>query len=69
MSESGWELGLSDPDMVSWGRLLFVAQDYMDSAWWMSLFPGAAPLGGLGMIGGWLAITAAAIVSRPGKSD
>lgn len=35
-------LGLSDPDMVSWGRLLFVAQDYMDSAWWMSLFPGAA---------------------------
>ncbi len=34
-------LGLSDPDMVSWGRLLFVAQDYMDSAWWMSLFPGA----------------------------
>jgi peptide/nickel transport system permease protein len=35
-------LGLSDPNKVSWGRLLFVAQDYMDSAWWMSLFPGAA---------------------------
>ncbi|SFJ73735.1 peptide/nickel transport system permease protein [Bosea sp. OK403] len=35
-------LGLSDPSRVSWGRLLFVAQDYMDSAWWMSLFPGAA---------------------------
>ncbi len=35
-------LGLSDPSKVSWGRLLFVAQDYMDSAWWMSLFPGAA---------------------------
>jgi len=35
-------LGLSDPSMVSWGQLLFVAQDYMDSAWWMSLFPGIA---------------------------
>lgn len=35
-------LGLSDPNRVSWGRLLFVAQDYMNSAWWMSLFPGAA---------------------------
>lgn len=35
-------LGLSDPGMVSWGQLLFVAQDYMDSAWWMSLFPGIA---------------------------
>lgn len=35
-------LGLSDPNMVSWGQLLFVAQDYMDMAWWMSLFPGAA---------------------------
>jgi len=35
-------LGLSDPSMVSWGQLLFVAQDYMESAWWMSVFPGAA---------------------------
>jgi peptide/nickel transport system permease protein len=35
-------LGLSDPNMVSWGQLLFTAQDYMDQAWWMSLFPGAA---------------------------
>ena len=35
-------LGLSDPSMVSWGRLLFVAQDHMSDAWWMSLFPGAA---------------------------
>jgi peptide/nickel transport system permease protein len=35
-------LGLSDPNLVSWGQLLFVAQDYMDQAWWMSLFPGAA---------------------------
>jgi peptide/nickel transport system permease protein len=35
-------LGLSDASMVSWGQLLFVAQDYLDQAWWMSLFPGAA---------------------------
>lgn len=35
-------LGLSDPSMVSWGRLLYVAQDHMNDAWWMSVFPGAA---------------------------
>jgi peptide/nickel transport system permease protein len=35
-------LGLSDASMVSWGQLLFVAQDYLDQAWWMSVFPGAA---------------------------
>jgi peptide/nickel transport system permease protein len=35
-------LGLSDPNMVSWGQLLFAAQDYMSQAWWMSVFPGAA---------------------------
>lgn len=35
-------LGLSDPSRVSWGQLLFVAQDYMSNAWWMSVFPGAA---------------------------
>jgi peptide/nickel transport system permease protein len=35
-------LGLSDPNMVSWGQLLHVAQDYMTVAWWTSLFPGAA---------------------------
>ena len=35
-------LGLSDPNTVSWGQLLYVAQDYMTLAWWMSFFPGAA---------------------------
>jgi peptide/nickel transport system permease protein len=35
-------LGLSDPNMVSWGQLLFAAQDFMGQAWWMSVFPGAA---------------------------
>jgi peptide/nickel transport system permease protein len=34
-------LGLSDPNMVSWGQILHVAQDYMTVAWWISLFPGA----------------------------
>ena len=35
-------LGLSDPNMVSWGQILHMAQDYMTVAWWTSLFPGAA---------------------------
>jgi peptide/nickel transport system permease protein len=35
-------LGLSDPNTVSWGQLLYVAQDYMTLAWWTSFFPGAA---------------------------
>jgi peptide/nickel transport system permease protein len=35
-------LGLSDANMVSWGQLLFAAQDYLDNARWMSVFPGAA---------------------------
>lgn len=35
-------LGLSDKSMVSWGQLLYVAQEYMDTAWWMSVFPGTA---------------------------
>ena len=35
-------LGLSDPNMVSWGQILHVAQDYMTVAWWISFFPGAA---------------------------
>lgn len=35
-------LGLSDPNVVSWGQLLYDAQSYMTVAWWMSVFPGAA---------------------------
>ncbi|SDR35386.1 peptide/nickel transport system permease protein [Rhizobiales bacterium GAS191] len=35
-------LGLSDPNMISWGQLLFAAQDFLNSAWWMSVFPGMA---------------------------
>ncbi len=35
-------LGLSDANTVSWGQLLFTAQQYLESAWWMSVFPGVA---------------------------
>jgi peptide/nickel transport system permease protein len=35
-------LGLSDPNMISWGQLLFTAQDFLSTAWWMSVFPGLA---------------------------
>lgn len=35
-------LGLSDANTVSWGQLLFTAQAYLGSAWWMSVFPGIA---------------------------
>jgi peptide/nickel transport system permease protein len=35
-------LGLSDPNMISWGQLLFAAQDFLDTGWWMSVFPGSA---------------------------
>lgn len=35
-------LGLSDANMVSWGQLLFTAQDVLQTAWWMSVFPGVA---------------------------
>lgn len=31
------------------------------------LFPGAAPLGGMGMIGGWLAVAVAALVGPSSK--
>lgn len=37
-------LGLGDPDMVSWGQLLFSAQPFLNQAWWMALFPGLAIL-------------------------
>ena len=35
-------LGISDPNMVSWGQMLYEAQNFMNEAWWMSIFPGAA---------------------------
>jgi len=37
-------LGLGDPDKVSWGQLLFLAQPFLSQAWWMAVFPGVAIL-------------------------
>jgi peptide/nickel transport system permease protein len=34
--------GLGDPNHVSWGGMLNEAQQYLRSAWWMAVFPGAA---------------------------
>jgi peptide/nickel transport system permease protein len=35
-------LGLSDPNVPSWGALINNAQPYLGRAWWMSVFPGLA---------------------------
>ena len=37
-------LGLGDPDKVSWGQLLFLAQPFLNQGWWMAVFPGIAIL-------------------------
>ncbi len=34
--------GLGNPDVASWGQMLNRAQSYFRSAWWLSVFPGAA---------------------------
>jgi peptide/nickel transport system permease protein len=33
-------LGLGDPSMPSWGKMLYDAQGYLTTAWWLSVFPG-----------------------------
>jgi peptide/nickel transport system permease protein len=35
-------LGLADPHVLSWGGMLNQAQNFLQQAWWMPLFPGAA---------------------------
>jgi len=43
LTEAGLSfLGLGDPSLVSWGRMLSIAQLYMRRAWWMAAFPGVA---------------------------
>jgi peptide/nickel transport system permease protein len=39
-------LGLGDPSVWSWGRILYEAQQSgaMSSAWWLTLFPSLAIL-------------------------
>lgn len=34
--------GLGDPNFVSWGGMLFQAQAYLRTAWWLAVFPGLA---------------------------
>jgi peptide/nickel transport system permease protein len=33
-------IGVGDPSAISWGTMLFEAQDSLARAWWMSVFPG-----------------------------
>ncbi len=35
-------LGLSDPTVPSWGEMLNRGQEFLEPAWWMSVFPGMA---------------------------
>jgi peptide/nickel transport system permease protein len=35
-------LGLSDPNQLSWGSMLNQAQNFLQQAWWMPVFPGMA---------------------------
>jgi peptide/nickel transport system permease protein len=35
-------IGAGDPNVMSWGRMLNNAQQYMRQAWWTAAFPGAA---------------------------
>lgn len=35
-------LGLGDPNIVSWGQMIYTGKAYITSAWWISAFPGIA---------------------------
>lgn len=35
-------LGLGDPVLISWGKMLSIGQAYLFNAWWLSVFPGIA---------------------------
>ncbi len=35
-------LGLGDPNVVSWGQMIFDGKQYITSAWWISTFAGLA---------------------------
>lgn len=43
LTEAGLSfLGAGDPNLMSWGRMLYNAQRFLRSAWWFSVFPGLA---------------------------
>jgi len=33
-------LGLSDPNLISWGKMMYAAQGYLRRAPWLAIFPG-----------------------------
>lgn len=35
-------LGLGDPNIISWGQMIYQGKSYITTAWWVSLFPGIA---------------------------
>ncbi|MGH7716454.1 MAG: ABC transporter permease, partial [Vulcanimicrobiaceae bacterium] len=35
-------LGLSDPNVMSWGFMVGAARDFLQTAWWLCAIPGAA---------------------------
>lgn len=49
------------------GTAVFIGDLAMREWLGQGLFPGAAPLGGVAMIGGWLAIVLAAVTGRAGR--
>lgn len=55
--------------LLAVGTVVFIGDLGMREWLGRGLFPGAAPLGGVTMIGGWLAIVAAALVWRPAPRE
>jgi uncharacterized membrane protein YgdD (TMEM256/DUF423 family) len=55
--------------LLAVGTAIFIGDLGMREWLGHGLFPGAAPLGGVGMIGGWLAIVVAALAGRSDLSD
>ena len=37
-------LGLTDPDVITWGKMIGLSRDYFFDAWWSVTFPGVAIL-------------------------
>lgn len=35
-------LGLGNPSHISWGQMIFAGKSYINTAWWISVFPGLA---------------------------
>ena len=43
LTEAGLSfLGLGDPNIISWGQMIYAGQDYITVGWWVSTFGGVA---------------------------